>query len=209
MKVKICGITRVQDAQACDMLGVDYIGFNFWKPSKRYIKPDDARTIIGLLKKTKPVAVFVEKDQEYIKKIVGQTIFAGIQLHTDSSPFFCNRIKKLFPDHIIIQAFRIRDCLPDHLDDFNADYFLFDALSGLDMGGTGTSFDWNILNRVKSFSDRVFIAGGINPENIEHLLSIIQPFGVDVASGVEISPGIKDIEKIRLLMAKIKKGKDE
>lgn len=205
MKVKICGITRVQDAQACDLLGVDYIGFNFWQHSKRYIKVKDAKPIIASLKKAKPIGVFVEKDLEYIKKIVEQCEIAGIQLHGNQSSSFCNKTKKLFPRCMIIQAFRIKDCLPENLKDFAADYFLFDTFSDIEMGGTGTTFNWNILEYLKPFSDRVFIAGGINSENVVKLLSIIKPFAIDVASGVEISPGIKDIEKIKLLLLKVRK----
>ncbi len=207
MKIKVCGITRMQDAQACDFLGIDYLGFNFWQYSKRYITAENAKPIIASLKNAKPIGIFVEKDLEYIKRIVEQCALAGIQLHTEESISFCKEIKKLFPVCIIIQAFRVKDCLPENLNDFDADYFLFDTFSSTSMGGTGMTFDWNILELLKPLSNRTFIAGGINAENIEKLLSVIKPFAIDVASGVEISPGIKDIEKVKLLLSKVKKGK--
>ncbi|HPC29706.1 MAG TPA: phosphoribosylanthranilate isomerase [bacterium] len=209
MKVKICGITRQKDAGICDILGVEYIGLNFWQHSKRYIDIEKAKSITASLKRSKPIGIFVEKDLEYIKTIIGQCSLSGIQIYAGESSVFCNEVKKQFPRYMIIQAFRIKDCLPGNLSDFNADYFLFDALSDSYMGGTGTTFNWDTLKLLKPYSYKTFIAGGINAENIEQLLSIINPFAVDIASGVEISPGIKDVEKIKLLLSKIKRISNE
>ncbi len=144
-----------------------------------------------LLKRAKPVGVFVEPDFEYIRNIVNLCGLAGVQIHGNESAIFCNELKKMFPDRLIIQAFRIRDRLPEGLSSFECDYFLFDSFSPGMQGGTGITFNWEILNLIEPLAHKSFIAGGINLENIDKLLSLISPFGIDVATGVEKSPGIK------------------
>lgn len=204
MKVKICGITRELDAILCENFGVDYIGFNFFTGSKRYISPDEARSIITSLQKVKPVGVFVEPDFDYIIKVVNLCGLAVIQIHGNESASFCNELKKMASGCIIIQAFRIKDRLPDDISSFECDFFLFDSFNPGMQGGTGRTFDWNMLPLIKPFAYKSFIAGGINPENIDNLFSYITPFGIDVATGVEISPGIKDAAKVRILVEKVK-----
>lgn len=204
MKLKICGITRKSDAEFCDSVGVDYLGFNFYKESKRYLNPETAKEIIASLKNAKAIGVFVEQNVRYISEITGFCKLSGIQIHGEESVDFCKVLKELFPQLIIIQAFRIKEKLPENLDQFNADFFLFDSFDPDSFGGTGKRFDWKILPLIRPVAYKSFIAGGINPENIDKLISSLVPFGIDVASGVEKSPGIKDFEKIRLIVEKVK-----
>ncbi|HOJ31184.1 MAG TPA: phosphoribosylanthranilate isomerase [bacterium] len=204
MKVKICGITQRKDAEQCDALEVDYLGFNFYRLSKRYILPEKARDIIPFLKRAKPVGVFVEQDLDYIKGIVDMCNLYGIQIHGSENSEFCYRIKKLFPDRMVIQVFRIKETIPSNLNDFDADYYLFDSFDDSSPGGTGKTFDWTVLQKMESIAQRSFIAGGINPENVKALISCVDVYGIDVASGVEKVPGIKDMEKVRQLLVKTK-----
>ncbi|HOK80012.1 MAG TPA: phosphoribosylanthranilate isomerase [bacterium] len=206
MKVKICGITQKKDAQQCDALGVDYLGFNFYRLSKRYILPEKARDIISILKRAKPVGIFVEQDLDYIKMIVDRCNLYGIQIHGSERPEFCNRVRKLFPDQMIIQVFRVKETVPANLSDFDADYYLFDSFDSASPGGTGKPFDWTVLQMLQPVAQKSFIAGGITPENVEKLIARINVYGIDVASGVEKAPGIKDIEKVKQLLGKTKRS---
>jgi len=209
MKVKICGITRKSDAIFCDQIGVDFLGFNFYRLSPRYITTEKAGEIILSLKNAKPIGVFVEQDINYIKDITEICNLSGIQIHGGESVEFCKSIRRIFPDLIIIQSLRVREKIPETISDFECDYFLFDSFDPDKPGGTGKTFDWKILPLINRFAARSFIAGGINPENVDRLLCSITPFGVDIASGVEKSPGIKDCEKIRILMEKVRKKTNE
>ncbi|MCM8806184.1 MAG: phosphoribosylanthranilate isomerase [Candidatus Omnitrophica bacterium] len=203
MKVKICGITRKEDAIICEKLGIDYLGFNFYSGSKRFIKPESAKFIISELKKIKTIGVFVENDLDSIKKIVEFCGLDGIQIHSEQSPVFCNKIKREFPGLIIIQAFRIKGSIPENINDFDADYFIFDSFDERQFGGTGKIFDWKILDKAGEVLKKTFIAGGVNPDNVEKIVFLTNIYGIDVASGVEISPGIKDKNKIKCLLSKI------
>ncbi|MCM8763975.1 MAG: phosphoribosylanthranilate isomerase [Candidatus Omnitrophica bacterium] len=204
MKVKICGITCASDAVLCENFGVDYLGFNFFHKSRRYIPPDRAKNIIMSLQKAIPVGLFVEADIDYIKRIADFCNLAGIQIHGEESVIFCNNLKKMFPGRIIIQAFRIIDMLPDNIVDFECDFFLFDSFSPEIPGGTGKPFNWETLSLIRPFAHKSFIAGGISYKNIDKLLSSITPYGIDVATGVEKSPGIKDAGKVKMLVEKVK-----
>lgn len=203
MKVKICGITQESDALFCEKIGVEYLGFNFFKLSKRYIYPEKAREIISSLRNAKAIGVFVEPEIDHIEKIVSFCNLSGIQIYADQSVEFCNRIRKFFPKSIVIQAFRIRNTIPENILAFESDYFLFDSFDPEMPGGTGKTFNWDILPLIEPVAHKSFIAGGINPDNIDKLLSSITPFGIDIASGVEKSPGIKDKEKIKKIMERV------
>ncbi|MGB9641809.1 MAG: phosphoribosylanthranilate isomerase [Candidatus Ratteibacteria bacterium] len=206
MKVKICGITQKKDAEQCDALGVDYLGFNFYRLSKRYILPEKARDIISILKRAKPIGIFVEQDLDYIKMIVDICHLYGIQIHGTERPEFCYRVRKLFPDQIIIQVFRIKETVPANLRDFDTDYYLFDSFDSASPGGTGKPFNWTVLQKLQPVAQKSFIAGGINPENVGRLIARINAYGIDIASGVEKAPGIKDIEKVKQLLVKTRGG---
>lgn len=209
MKLKICGITSESDAKMCDSLGVDYLGFNFYRLSKRYIAPENAVTIIRNLKNAISVGIFVEPEVNYIKEIVKSCNLAAVQIHSRQSSEFCKRLRDILPGIVLIQAFNINQALPENLLSFECDYFLFDRYDPEMPGGTGKNFNWELLPFLKKVAHRSFIAGGITPDNVDRLFSLITPYGIDVATGVEKAPGIKDIDKVKIMVEKVKRKRDE
>lgn len=192
-KVKICGITNYNDAKACIDCGADAIGFIFYEKSRRYIEPEQAFEIIRKLPPfiTK-VGVFVNSLKIRIANITNQTRISAIQLHGDETPDFC--LDFMEP---VIKALRIKD-LDDleNIASFPVQAILLDTFTDAEYGGTGKSFDWNILKDLNS-DKNIILSGGLNPDNIEDAIIQVNPYAVDVSSGVEKSPGIKDHSKIK------------
>lgn len=181
-KVKICGITRAEDAELAIELGADYLGFIFVKESPRYV--ERAPRTSGV----KRVGVFRGATVDEIVRIAEAAQLDLVQLHGDE-PYTL--------DIPTIKAFNVRDTLPDTTT--GADYILFDT-----GGGTGRTFDWSLLAgypRTKPF----FLAGGITPDNVAEAIARTNPFAIDVASGVESSPGVKDPRKLRTLFERIRR----
>lgn len=194
MKIKICGITRLEDAICAIKSGAWAIGFIFYDKSPRYISPEKAGEIIRQLPDgIKKVGVFVNSSVEKImevKKISGIDI---IQLHGDETPEMCEKLSGE-----IIKAIRPskeEDILV--LKDYtNASYFLIDAKVKGEYGGTGKVSDWTLAVKAKKYG-KIILAGGINSENINHAIKEVNPFAFDLSSSVETEPGIKDHEKIK------------
>ena len=205
-KVKVCGITRLEDALALEALGVDYLGFNFWPQSKRFIEPAAAGTIIAQLKHAIPVGVFVNHAAEDVATIAGQTGIKMAQLHGDESWDTIEKI--LLPIIKAIPSNRIGDWggLKNEWDARarKPEYFLADTQVGTAFGGTGAVFDWELL-KTNPLPRPVFLAGGIGPANVGEAARIARPFAVDLNSKVESAPGIKDVglveECMRILKA--------
>ena len=162
-KVKICGITNMEDAADAAKLGADYLGFNFYKKSPRFIDIETAQKILNNLEpSTKKVAVFVNEDINKAKSIVGQLNFDAIQLHGDESPEYCAQLKKKAKKQII-KAFRVRDKLDfGNIMSYDADYYMFDTHKEGQFGGTGKKFKWKLLKGIKK---PFFLSGGLNPSN--------------------------------------------
>lgn len=179
-KLKICGTTNLEDALFCDQLSVDFLGFIFYQGSKRYITPEAAKPIIQQLKHSKPIGLFVDQNTEEILSITKDLGLWGIQIYQDHVIPVEAGIK-------VIRAISIDDPIENHYD-----YTLIDSHR---LGGTGKSFDWSLLPQNLS---RVFLAGGINANNIKQALAY-KPFAIDLVSGVEAYPGKKDFSKIKLL----------
>jgi phosphoribosylanthranilate isomerase len=191
VKVKVCGITRLEDAVAAAEAGADAVGFIFHKESPRYISPEDAATIARTLPPfLTTVGVFVNYPKSEVRDILLQSGLDVAQLHGDEDPGYCS----MFPR--VIKALRIdgpHDI--DKLKDYSCvSAFLLDAYHPDAHGGTGLSFDWDIAARV---TQRIILAGGLTPDNVQKAVSQVLPYGVDVSSGVEEAPGIKDHDKIR------------
>jgi len=202
-RIKICGITRLEDALEASKLGVDAVGFVFYNKSPRYIEPQKAASIIRQLPPfVSAVGLFVNPSQDEIAEVLQTVPLGVVQLHGDESADFCaaqrRRVMKALPvssKDDLKQANRYR--CPILLD--------AKAPSGV-YGGTGQSFDWSLL---KSFAHDypLTLAGGLNIDNVEEALSIRQWFALDVSSGVESSPGIKDAEKMRAFVAAVNHSK--
>lgn len=207
MIIKICGLKRKKDIIDCCKSGVNFLGFNFYSKSKRYITPEEFKKITNnvFLNNVKKIGIFVNTPIEQIKKIVDECGLDGIQLHGNESLQFCAEIRNILPDKIIIKAFRINKRLPKNIEKYPVDYFLFDSQNTKNFGGSGKTFDWNILKKLKDKNIKFFVAGGITPKNIKNIFEIIRPFGIDTASGVEKKPGLKDIKKIKTLLKAIKR----
>jgi phosphoribosylanthranilate isomerase len=195
--VKVCGITRLEDALALDTR-VEYLGFNFWPGSKRFIEPSAAAPIIAALRQAIPVGVFVNHSAEEINAIAAQTGIRYAQLHGQESWDVMDGVAlpviKAIPHDRIADLAGLRDAWDDHAGK-QPKYFLVDtqaapALGGA-FGGTGAVFDWDLL-KGDPLPRPIFLAGGIGPENVAEAVRVAHPYAVDLNSKVETSPGVKD-----------------
>lgn len=200
VKVKICGITNLEDAKAAVEIGADMLGFNFYPKSPRYISPDAAAKIIDKLPGfVDIVGVFVNASIDEIKHSIIDGRLNWVQLHGDESPQFCREIAA----HSFIKtlkAIRVKDeSSIKFAEKYSTDAILFDAFDPKRYGGTGIAFNWNIIGNI---TKRVFLAGGINPENVKKALDL-GVYGIDVCSGIESEPGKKDHVKMKKLFENI------
>ncbi|CEG27499.1 phosphoribosylanthranilate isomerase [Bacillus sp. B-jedd] len=192
MKVKICGILDAETALYAIEQGADALGFVFAQ-SKRRICPDTAKNIIELLPKhIQKVGVFVNEPKKNIEKIAHYSGLTHLQLHGDETPVFCRSFS--YP---VIKAFNIgsdEDLLK--IKDYECESYLLDSPRTKSRGGTGMTFDWTILSSGKIESGKIILAGGLDSENVGMAINLVNPYMVDVSSGVE-TDGIKDHDKIR------------
>ena len=205
VKVKICGITNAEDALFAAECGADALGFVFYKKSPRYIPKKKVKEIV---KKLPPfllkVGLFVNASVDDVLKTADDCRFDLIQLHGDEDISYC---KKILKKREIIKAFRIKDEKSiEELQRFSpfVHAFLLDAYVEGTYGGTGRSFNWNMVKKAKKFG-YIVVAGGLNCDNISSVVKNIKPYGVDVSSGVEKRPGIKDKRLLAEFISKAKK----
>lgn len=201
LRIKICGITREEDARAAIDAGADALGFVFVPGTPRYIEPGRAAAITrGLPPFVSRVGLFVDADPEFIRAVVGKARLDTVQLHGDEAP---EAGRGLLGIARVIQAFRVRG--PETLQRLNAyrdssDAWLLDAYVPGTSGGTGARFDWSLAVEACRLGHPVILAGGLKPENIAEAVRQVSPYAVDVSSGVEASPGLKDAQKIERLV---------
>jgi len=203
VKVKICGITNWTDARRAVEEGAQFLGFNFYRPSPRYIQPAAARRIIRRLPDgIATVGVFVNESEANMLATARRVGLDYLQLHGDEVPEQVARLKREIP---VIKAVRVRDSFrPKQLDAFGrASAILLDGFDARRHGGTGKTFNWN-LARGSNGSHRIFLAGGLTPENVAEAIRVARPYAVDVCSGVEARPGKKDPARIVALMWAVK-----
>lgn len=200
-KVKICGITNVDDALKAAYYGAWAVGFVFHKKSPRYVSPSKVRKIIQALPPfVTPVGVFVNLNERAVRDVCKFTGIQTLQFHGDEDVVYCKRFKGFK----IIKAFRVDEHYNfSGVDAYKTDAFLFDTFKPDTFGGTGETFNWKILEKKKSTVPCI-LSGGLNPENIMEALDTVQPYAVDVSSGVEKSPGLKDPRLIRAFMDCVK-----
>jgi len=204
VRVKICGIMDLRDALKAHELGADFVGFIFFEKSPRTVDPESARLIIkGLPKGLLKVGLFLDQDPEEVKELAGICHLDILQLHGNESPAYCRDLGK---DFKIIKSFKVADSSSiEGLDKYDdVDYYLFDTYAKGIPGGTGKSFNWDIL-KGKKFKKPVFLAGGLKPENVSEAIRKVFPYAVDVASGVEKSPGHKDYNLLKEFIENAKK----
>jgi phosphoribosylanthranilate isomerase len=194
VKIKVCGITNFEDASKACFYGAYALGFIFHKKSPRYISPSKARKIIDQLPPfITPVGVFVDLSERAVKDICRFTGIRTVQFHGKEDPSYCNRFK----DCKVIKVFRVEDeVLLSNVERYNVDAYLFDTFKQDQHGGTGEVFDWRLLEGVK-FKKPVILSGGLNSENVKQAIEAVKPQVIDVCSGVEKSPGVKNPRLIR------------
>jgi phosphoribosylanthranilate isomerase len=203
-RIKICGITELEDARDAVLLGADAIGLNFYEGSRRYIAAAQAAKIIESLPPfVTVVGVFVNHpDPQNLEDFAVSIGLHAVQLHGNETPDYCSMIQRVK----VIKAVRVDpNFRVDTLRSYGSGTFLLDSGAAGQFGGTGTSFDWDLVFGANAFGS-IVIAGGLNAENVSEVVSSLHPFGVDVASGVESRPGRKDYEKMRRFIEAVQRA---
>ena len=193
VRVKICGITSLDDALNAVRSGADALGFVFHKASPRYISPEQAASIIKALPPfIQAVGLFVNSGSEFVNATADQCRLDLIQLHGDEPPEYCDLIRRR-----VIKVFRVKEFASiETVKNYRVAGILLDAFSPNAYGGTGFTFNWEIAVTAKQYGP-VILAGGLKPDNVRQAVEKVSPYGVDVSSGVETAPGRKDPEKVR------------
>ncbi|MGE0704479.1 MAG: phosphoribosylanthranilate isomerase [Vicinamibacterales bacterium] len=192
--VKICGITRAEDAALAVELGAGAVGFVFWPGSPRYIEAARARAIVDSLPPfVTPVGVFVNQAPDAVNTVADRARLAAVQLHGDETVADAERI-----DRPILKAVTPADADRAATEWPHRIMLLIDAHDAARRGGTGKTTDWSVAAALAA-RRRTLLAGGLRPENVAEAIARVRPFGIDISSGVEASPGIKDHDRLRAL----------
>lgn len=201
-RIKICGVTSVDDARMCVEAGADSIGVNFARRSPRRVELEVARQIVEALPRTVvSVGVFVDASEAELRDVVARTGIRCVQLHGDEPPPL---VAALLPH--AYKALRVRgEGVLEDAARYPGEYVLLDAYVPGVEGGTGATFDWSFAAKLARLR-KVTLAGGLTPENVEQAVREVQPFCVDVASGVESSPGRKDAGKVRAFVEAVRRA---
>ena len=196
--VKICGITNLDDALAAVAAGADALGFNFYKPSPRYITPQHAREIIEQLSDSiLTVGVFVNEESDAVRAIGNEAGLRAVQLHGDESPAYCRELA----DFLVIKTFAVSGTFDMRaLAPYKVEAIMLDTKHHNLRGGTGQVFDWTVALSVAPMIPKLFLAGGLSPENVENAVKIVRPFAVDACSALEDTPGKKNHERMRVFV---------
>jgi phosphoribosylanthranilate isomerase len=194
--IKICGITNVHDALAAVAAGADALGFNFYKPSPRYVTPQTAREIVAKLPvSVLTVGVFVNEESQSVRNIANEANVAALQLHGDESPEYCRELGK---DRYVIKTFAVaNDFDVQRIQPYRVEAIMLDTKHNSLRGGTGRVFDWSVAKEVNDFVPKLFLAGGLSPENIEEAVATVRPYAIDACSALEDEPGRKNHERMR------------
>lgn len=205
-RVKVCGITNLEDALAALEAGADMLGFNFYARSPRYVSPAAARKIIERLPKgVTPVGVFVnESAPAEVERIAREAGLGAVQLHGDESPAYCQSLHGL----TTIKALRVgAEYSVESAAAYATDAVLLDSYVTGARGGTGHTFDWTLAALTRERVPRLLLAGGLNPDNVATAVAAVRPYAVDVCSGVETAPGRKSPELMRLFVEQVKSSR--
>jgi len=228
MLIKICGITNEDDALAAVSAGADALGFVLWPQSKRFVQVEVAARIGELLPpNVQRVAVLVNPSREEVERLLASGAFTTLQFHGEETPEFCatwsERVKVWKAFRVATNSPRSGDTPVAAIPTQNAatevsplpvappmagysvvDAVLLDSYSPHARGGTGETFDWSLAREAKKFCRSVILSGGLTPANVREAITVAQPDGVDVSSGVELSPGRKDHEKMREFVRRVR-----
>ena len=198
IKVKVCGITSLVDAEKALEFGADMLGFNFYPPSPRWITPETARGILERLPRSSlNIALFVNETREKVAETVahgvladGRQAYRGLQFHGEESADYCRGWELK-----VIKAIRLKEQASlDIMQSYSADFYLLDSFSA-GYGGSGAQFPWQWLDGIDA--SKLILSGGLRVDNVAEAIRRIHPYGVDVCSGVEARPGVKDHGKLK------------
>jgi phosphoribosylanthranilate isomerase len=201
MKIKVCGITSIEQFRQLDSIDIDYVGFIFYKASSRYVADKiDPTALNYTINRVSKVGVFVNENVDVILKTIAEYSLDFVQLHGNESPDICKEIRRHAK---LIKAFRINDENEQNIAAITqpyakcCDHFLFDAGSKNAFGGTGTQFNWNVLQQL-NINKPFFLSGGIDPADVKKIKDFDHPdlYAVDINSRFEISPGFKDMKRV-------------
>jgi phosphoribosylanthranilate isomerase len=199
-KVKICGITSLDDALLAAEAGADALGFVFFEKSPRNVEPERAARIIAALPPfVQVVGLFVNAELQYVNETADRCGLDIVQLHGEESPDYCRAVRRRVMKALRVQG--MESLAP--MAEYQVAGFVLDAYSPNAYGGTGATFDWECAIAAKE-KGTVILAGGLGPDNVAAAVAKVAPYGVDVSSGVEHSPGQKDPEKVRQFIRKAK-----
>jgi len=201
VQVKICGLTNLDDTLDAIELGADYLGFNFYPDSPRFLKPEDAVQLFQEIPTNIPkVGVFVNEDPERALDLAIELGLDYLQFHGDETPEELNEIGRPW-----YKAFRLKEEKDlEAIPLYQCEAILVDAYSEKAYGGTGLTAHWDLVHEAAKLGKKIILAGGLNPENIAVAVATVNPWMVDVASGVESEPGIKDRHKVEVFIQKAK-----
>jgi phosphoribosylanthranilate isomerase len=202
-RFKVCGLTRLQDAQLAVELGAWALGTILWTGSERYCEPTEAGRIAGQMKRRAHVCgVFVNQPLDEVCGLVDGIGLTMVQLHGDEGPSFCAEVARRTGAKVV-KAARVRTAQDvQRLESFHTDFHLLDAHKEGKYGGTGETFDWALVHRRRTTVPLV-LSGGLDADNVAEAIEAVQPYAVDVASGTEASPGIKDERKLQAFAAAV------
>jgi phosphoribosylanthranilate isomerase len=203
VKVKICGITNLADAQVAVEAGADMLGFIFCETSPRFMT---VKAVADISRQLPPhvarVGVFVNPDEDLVMRTIADCGLNILQFHGDEPPEFCTQFGLMS-----VKAFRVRDAESLRpLPDYQTEAWLLDTYAVGKAGGTGTTFNWDLAIEAQKLGKPIFLAGGLTPENVADAVRRVQPFAVDVSSGVEASPGKKDHAKVKAFVTTAKQA---
>ena len=204
-RIKVCGITNLEDALAAVEAGADVLGFNFYARSPRHVTPEAARRVIKSLPEgVMCVGVFVNASTpEEVERVAREARVGAVQLHGDETPEFCLALRDL----TTIKALRVGPGYkPEAAARYPTEAVLLDAYVAGEWGGTGHTFDWSLARRTREAVPRLFLAGGLRPDNVAEAAAAVRPYAVDVCSGVETSPGRKSFELMRRFVERVREA---
>lgn len=193
--IKICGISNLEDARLSVAAGADALGFNFYRPSPRYIDPHAARAIIDQLSDSVlTVGVFVnEESPALVEQIANEAGVAALQLHGDESPDYCRELS----DRYVIKVLRAgNEFKPEDALEYDVKAIMLDAFDSKLRGGTGRTIDWSRARQTRNLVPMIILAGGLTPENVGEAIATVDPYGVDACSALESVPGKKVPERV-------------
>lgn len=208
-KVKICGVTNLDDAHAAIDAGADMLGVNFYLPSPRYITPDAARELVNSLKDSdsiEVIGVFVNETVDAVIDIAMLTGIDAVQLHGDESPSFCEELNTRDGLRVIKAVRTTEQFVPQDAQNYPVHAIMIDAFHRTLRGGTGQTVDFELARETSRLVPRLFLSGGLSPENVADAIRQVEPYAVDACSLLESTPGKKDAVRMRAFVAAVRNG---